>query len=194
MDHFSDAPKMELIVWGSTVGIVASSVLRARSQLKGARSKAGATKSGSTGPPLWTGLAILGQFSGFSLPPLVYWTTTAYNKFQQPEWMTEYALPPPPDVFGVDGVIVGRTAGLLAFLAGMILTRAALKALGDQFQAIGVSSPIFVHITDVNQRLTFVPGDRLGGNPDSLTVDLLHISATRCTRKFSYSPSAGPCP
>ena len=54
--------------------------------------------------------------------------------------MTEYALPSPPDVCGVDGVTVGRGVGLLVLLAGTALTRAALKALGDQFQVIGVSA------------------------------------------------------
>ena len=151
---------MELIVWGSTVGILASSAFRAQNQINKTRSKAGHTKPGSTGPRLWTGLAILGQASGFSAPPLVYWTTTAYNKFRQPEWMAEYALPSPPDVFGIDGVIAGRTAGLLMFFAGAMLARAALKALGDQFHVIGVSDPIFVWTTDTNQRLTFVPGGR----------------------------------
>ena len=144
MDHFSDAPRMELIVWGSTVAILASSACRTRCQLKTARSKAGDTKRGSTGPHFWTSLAILGQYSGLGLPPLIYWTTTAYNKFRQPEWMTEHALPSPPDVLGVDGVIVGRAVGLLAFFAGAVLTRTALKVLGDQFQVIGVS-PLASH-------------------------------------------------
>jgi len=160
MDHFSDAPKIELIVWGSTVAILASSACRTHCQLKTARSKAGNAKQGSTGPRLWTSLAILGQFSGLTLPPLIYWTTTAYNKFQQPEWMTEYALPSPPDVLGFDGVIVGRVVGLLAFFAGTALTRAALKILGDQFQVIGVS-PLSLHGPRMpTGRLTFALSDR----------------------------------
>ena len=140
MDHLSDAPKMELIVWGSTVAIFASSTIRARNQLARARSKAGDIKPGSTGPRVWTTLSIVGQFGGMSLPTLVYWTATAYNKFRQPEWLTEYALPPPPEVFGVDGLVVGRGLGLLALLGGTILARSAMKALGDQFHAIGVST------------------------------------------------------
>lgn len=140
MDHLSDAPKMELIVWGSTVGVFAFSTLRVRRQLAKGRSKAGNIKAGSTGPRIWTTLSMFGQFGGMSLPPLIYWTATAYNKFHQPEWLTEYALPPPPDVFGVEGVVVGRGVGLLAFLAGAILSRSAIKALGEQFSAIGVSN------------------------------------------------------
>jgi hypothetical protein len=54
--------------------------------------------------------------------------------------MTEYALPSPPNVFGLDGVTVGRTVGLLASLAGTMLTHTALKSLGDQYHAIGVSA------------------------------------------------------
>jgi len=158
MDHFSDAPKMELIVWGSTVGMLTAFIFRVHCQVK--KSKAGNIKHGSTGPRLGTSLAVLGQFCGFSVPPLIYWTTTAYNKFQQPEWMTEYALPSPPDFFGVDGITAGRTAGLLMFFAGAILARAAMKALGDQFHVIGVSDPIFTWIADATQRLTFVPDDR----------------------------------
>ena len=143
MNHLSDAPKMELIVWGSTMAIFASSTFQARRQLASARSKAGNIKAGSTGPRIPTTLAMLGQFGGMSLPTLVYWTATAYNEFCQPEWMTKYTLPTPPDVFGLDGVVVGRAVGLLALLAGTILTRSALEALGDQFHAIGVSFLIF---------------------------------------------------
>ena len=50
MNHFFDAPKMELIVWGSTMGIFAFSAFRFRSQFKIARSEAEDTKPGSTGP------------------------------------------------------------------------------------------------------------------------------------------------
>ena len=64
MDHFSDAPKMELIVRGSTLGIVVSSTFLAHSQYKIAGLKAGAIKPGSTGPRIWTGLAMLGQVGG----------------------------------------------------------------------------------------------------------------------------------
>ena len=141
MDHFSNASKMELIVWGSTVAIHASAAIGVRHQLKSARSKAGDVRPGSTGPRIWTSLAVLGQIGGLNLPLLVYWTTTAYNKFHQPKWMAENALPPPPDVFGVDGVIVGRAAGLLVHFVGTLLARTALRVLGDQFHVIGVSVP-----------------------------------------------------
>lgn len=149
MDHFSDAPRMELIVWSSTVGIFTSSAFRIHRQLKRARSKTGNPKPGSTGPRFWIDLALLGQLSTLTLPPLIYWTTIAYNKFQQPEWMTEHALPSPPDVLGVDGIMAGRVVGLLGLLAGMVLSRAAMKALGDQFEVIGVSPPFFTRIANV---------------------------------------------
>jgi len=183
MDHFSNVPKMELIVWGSTVGTIASSVFLTRSQLKSARLKAGDIKPGSTGPRIWTSLAKLGQL-GLSLPPLVYWVTTAHNKFHQPEWMTEYALPSPPDVFGADGVIVGRAAGLLVLLAGTVLTRTAMRILGDQLQVIGVSPLPFRGLPDTERWLKFAPDYRSGRNPGSLIMGLLHTSATRFTRKF----------
>lgn len=155
MNHLSDAPKMELIVWGSTAGIFASSILPVRSQLARARSTAGDIKAGSTGPRLWTNLSILGQFGGMSLPTLVYLTATAYNKFHQPEWLAEYALPQPSDVFGVDGVVVGKAVGLLVLIAGTIFTRSAIKALGDQFHAIGVStySPVIPGTTLQSSRV-----------------------------------------
>ena len=139
MDHFSDTPKVELIVWGSIVATSIPAVLGLRNQVKSARSTAGNLKPGSTGPRVWTTLALSGQVCGFILPQLVYVTTIAWNKFHQPEWMTKYALPPPPDVFGFDGVAVGRVVGLLARHAGRILVQIAMKALGDQYHAIGVS-------------------------------------------------------
>jgi hypothetical protein len=139
MDHLSGAPKMELIVWGSTAGFCVNSLSQLYRQV--ARSKAGKTKPGSTGPRVLTTLSITGQLSGIMLPLLVYWTTTAYNKFHRPEWLAKYDLPSPPDVFGVDGVVVGRGVGLLVLFTGMILADTAVKALGEQFLGIGVSLP-----------------------------------------------------
>ena len=141
MNHFSSVPKMELIVWGSSVVGGISTAFKLRSQFKSARLTAGDIKPGSTGPRIWTNLAISAQMCGFMLPSLVYMAVIAHNKFRQPEWMTEYALPSPPDVFGVDGVTVGRAVGLLAGFAGANFSHTALKALGDQYHAIGVSAP-----------------------------------------------------
>ena len=158
MNHFSDAPKMELIVWGSTMAIFMSGVQGARSQLKTASSKSGNVKSGSTGPLIWTSLAFVGHSAGLYLLPIVYWSATASNGLRQPEWMTEYALPLPPDIFGVDGVIVGRTVGLLGVLVGAMLSGSAVKALGDQFCRFGVSASLFRGLSSVNWRLTTFPG------------------------------------
>ena len=196
MDHFSSTPKMELVVWGSTMALYASSAFRFRNQYRSARSTAGDIKPGSTGPRILTSVAILGQFCGSALPPLVYLTATAYNKFRQPEWMTEYALPSPPDVFGVDGVLVGRAVGLLAVLAGSVLTRAALKILGDQFHAIGVSAIFSCRLSNTDRESAFFLGYRFGRNPDLLKMGRLHTSDIQSTRKFpiQYSPFTEPCP
>lgn len=70
---------------------------------------------------------MLGQFVGFFFPRQVYWTTTVYNGFQRSGLMKEYALPSPPDVFGVDGVMIGRVTGLLVYFAGGNFGRIALK-------------------------------------------------------------------
>ena len=180
MDHFSDAPKMELTVWGPTIAIFVSSAFSARSQVKSARSKAGDIKPGSTGPRIWTNLAFLGQSGGLCLLPLVYWSATASDKFRQLEWMTEYTLPSPTDIFGVGGVTVGRTVGLLGVFAGAILTRTALKALGDQCSAIGVS---LLSSRGYRTPTAFL-GYTSGRNPDWLTTGLSHTSATQFTRKF----------
>lgn len=158
MDHFSAAPKMELIVWGSTVGKLVFGLSGVRDQLKRARSVAGGIKPGSTGPSIWTNLALLGQLCGFILPQFVFVTAIAYNKFHQPEWMTEHALPSPPDVLGIDGVVIGRTVGLLVLHAVASLTQTALRALGDQYHAIGVSALLV--LPDHNRRLTFFLGCR----------------------------------
>ena len=101
---------------------------------------------------------MLGQFVGFFVPPFIYWTTTAYNGFQRSGLMKEYSLPSPPDVFGVDGVMISRVIGLLMYFAGGNFGCIALKCLGDQYSPIGVSGPILAWITDANQRLTFVSG------------------------------------
>jgi len=142
MDHLSNALMVELIVWVVTVGTFTSSAFRTRSQLKHSRSTAGHIKPGSTGPRFWTKLTHLGQFVGHFVPPLIYWTTTASNKFRQSGWMAEYTLPLPPDVFGVDGVMVGRMVGLLVYFAVGNFGRIAMKCLGDQYSPIGVSGPI----------------------------------------------------
>ena len=153
MDHFTNAPKVELIVWGSTMGIVALSTFGFRSQYKLARSKAGDTKPGSTGPRILTATVLSGQFFTSVLPPFVYLGGIASNKFRQPEWMTRYALPPPPGVFGIDGVTAGRAVGLLAVLTGAVLAQTALKALGDQYNPIGVSTPFFRGLPSVDRQL-----------------------------------------
>ena len=57
--------------------------------------------------------------------------------------MTKYALPSAPDLLGVDGITVGRAVGLLVVLAGTVLAQTALKVLGDQYNAIGVSAYFF---------------------------------------------------
>jgi hypothetical protein len=137
MDHLSGAPKMELIVWGSTAGFFVISLSQLLAQLS--RSNAGKTKPGSTGPRVLTTLSMAGQLSGTTFPLLVYWTATAYNKFHRPEWLVKHALPSPPDVFGVDGVAVGRGVGLFVLFTGMILADTAVKALGEQFLGIGVN-------------------------------------------------------
>jgi hypothetical protein len=142
MDHLSGASKIELIVWCWTV-TSAPSVFRARGLLARAKASSGDIKAGSTGPPIWATLAMSGQTIGLMLPGFIYWTTVAYNKFRQPEWMLEYALPSPPDVFGLDGVVVGRLIGLLALLSSSIISHGALKVLGNQFHGIGVSPPSF---------------------------------------------------
>lgn len=151
IDHLPDAPKMELFIWSSTVAIVTFSILQTRRQLARPRPKAGDIKAGSAGPRIWSALSILGQVGGTRLSLLVYWTATAYNRFRQPKWLTEYALPPPPDIFGVDGVVVGRGVGLLTFLAGMGFARIAVKALGGEFQGIRVNT-YFVALPENNLR------------------------------------------
>ena len=135
---------MELGAWGFTLGCFVSASLAARNQLISARRTAGNIKPGSTGPPTWTNLAVAGQYGGFLLPQFVYWTTTAYNGFRQPGWMREYALPSPPDIFGLDGVVAGRVLGSLATYVGWTLGRITIEVLGDQYATIGVSAPFSV--------------------------------------------------
>jgi len=75
--------------------------------------------------------------------------------------MAEYPLLPSPlETFGVDGVMVDRTARSLELFVGAILTHATLKALRGQFRVIEASDPIFTRIVGANKGLMFVPGDR----------------------------------
>lgn len=142
-DLLSNVPKMELGAWVLTVRCFVSASLAASNQLGRAGPTAGNIKPGSTGPLFWSKLALAGQYGGFLIPQFVYWTTTAYNGFRQPEWMREYALPSPPDVFGVDGVVVGRVLGSLATHAGWAIASTAIEVLGDQYATIGVSALFF---------------------------------------------------
>ena len=181
---------MELIVWGSTMAILVSSAFRARGQLKSARSNAGDIKPGSTGPRIWTNLAFLGQSGGLYLLPLVYWSATASNKFHQPEWMTEYALPPSTDVFGVDSVTVGRTVGLLGVLTGAVLTRTALKALGDPCSTIGVSALFSRGLPDTNR----LSGLQIREKPRLVDHGPFAYVRHPIYTRVSLSPSAEPSP
>lgn len=139
VDHFSNAPNIEPIVWVATVGTFLYTVRQARYQLVRAKSTAGNIKEGSTGPRFWRTLAMRAQTGGMSIPALIYWIATACNKFRQPRWLLDYALPSPPDVFGIDGVLLGRAAGFLLLLAGTVVTVRAIRTLGDQLNGIGVS-------------------------------------------------------
>jgi len=144
LDHIPDArAKMELFIWVWTAGGMVPSAIGLRKQLSNAKSKAGNIKPGSTGPPVWTRLLLFAQFCGFLLPQLVYWAATACNGFRQPKWMIEHALPSPPAVLGIDGVVVGRAVGLLAVSAWRMFAGNAMKALGDQYYPIGVSRLLF---------------------------------------------------
>ena len=144
LDRLSDPrATMELFIWAWTAAGFIPSSLNLRSQLKNAKSRAGGIKPGSTGPRIRTRLILFAQFCGFALPQFVYWAATAYNGFRQPQWMTSHALPSPPDVLGIDGVVVGRAVGLLAHWIGRSLAVAAMKCLGDQYYPIGVSTLFF---------------------------------------------------
>ena len=149
-DHFPNALMVELIVWVLTLGNFISSSFRNYGQIRHSRSTGGRIKPGTTGPSFWIELAILGQFVGFFVPPVIYWTTTAYNGFQRSGLMKEYSLPSPPDVCGVDGVMVGRMVGFLMQFVGGRFGRIALECLGDQYSPIGVSGPILAWSTDAN--------------------------------------------
>ena len=142
MEYFSNASKIDLIVWALTVGLCVPGALRVRKQEEEGKSKIGRTKESTAGSSIRVTLAIFGQVGATVLPTLVYWTVIPWNGFRQPEWMTKYALPSPPDVFGIDGVVVGRAVGLLGFFASRFITDTSFKALGDQYHPIGVSSLI----------------------------------------------------
>jgi len=149
-NYFSNVPKMELGIWGLTVGCFVSASRAASIQLKSARPTAGDIKPGSTGPRIRSSIALAGQYGGFLIPQFIYWTTTAYNGFRQQEWMREYALPSPPDIFGVDGVVAGRMFGSLATYAGWAIASTAIKVLGDQYATIGVSPLYFRTLSDTD--------------------------------------------
>jgi len=152
---------MELIVWGSTLGRLAYSLLGIRRQLKEGRLSAGGIKPNSTPAPRIRGtLAFLGQYLGFLPPQLAFLVPIAYNGFRQPEWMVKYALPSPPDVFGIDGVVVGRAIGVLGHQVGVIIARTALGTLGDQYYILGVSAIFFHGLPDTDRRLGLSLGYR----------------------------------
>lgn len=52
-------------------------------------------------------------------------------------------------------MVVGKAVGLLVLIAGTIFTRSAIKTLGDQFHAIGVStySPVIPGTTLQSSRV-----------------------------------------
>lgn len=130
---------MDLLIWSSTLGTFVYTVINARNTLKRADHTLGDTGTSLVGP-----LATLGQFGGLSFPGFVYWAATALNRFRQPEWMMEYALPSPPDVLGIDGMVFWRAIGLLVLLAGVSLTHSALIVAADELRLSGVSTPSFL--------------------------------------------------
>ena len=142
MDRFSNASKIDLMIWALTLGSFAPGVLQVRKQNQTAKSKTGPIKESTTYSSIRLVFTMFGQIGAMVGPAFVYWTAIPWNGFRQPGWMMKYALPSPPDVFGIDGVVVGRAVGLLGFFASRFITRTAFKTLGDQYHPIGVSTLI----------------------------------------------------
>ena len=182
MDQLSGAQKMELVVWGSTLGLFMFTLSKGRGRFHRAFYDRRA-KPGSTGPPIQFALSMAAQNLGIVLPLLLYWVAAPYNKFHQPEWLADHPLPPPPDVFGVDGVVIGRMAGLLGLLTGMMVVVKTLRAMGDQYIVFGVVSTPHL-LTLPEYCLCSSPCYRPGRNPESLPMALSHTFDTRCTRAF----------
>jgi len=90
------------------------------------------------GSPFWLFLTVALQYIGWLFPQVIYWTTTAFNGFRQPSWMKPYALLQPPDVFGVDGEVVGRVVALLGVRIGWAILRGSIEHLGDQYAPAGI--------------------------------------------------------
>lgn len=74
--------------------------------------------------------------------------------------MREHALPSPPNVLGVDGVLAGRVLGSLATHFGWVFARAAMEVLDDQYATIGVSAIYFRGLPDTYRRIAFSVGYR----------------------------------
>ena len=127
------------------MGIFAFSAFRFRSQFKIARSEAGDTKPGSTGPH--TNLdpsRTIGTIFYVCSPAVRLLGGYCKQQISPAGVDDKICSPAPPNVFGIDRVTAGRAVGLLAVLAGVVLTQTALKTLGDQYNSIGVSSPFSV--------------------------------------------------
>jgi len=152
-DRFLNIPTMELLPWSMTAGFWVVTTYACYPKVARPSPTAGGIKPGSMGPFFWLALTVLLQYLGFFFPQLIYWTTTAFNGFHQPNWMKAYALPPPPDVFGVNGEVVGRVVALFGVRIGWAILRGAIEHLGDQYAAAGASVLLFCGLSDTDRRL-----------------------------------------
>ena len=149
--YFFNIPMIELVPWGMTLGCWFTSVIINSQTIL--HSTGGEVKPSSVHPRFWLYLALGTQYTGFLVPQLMYWTTTAGNGFHQPEWWRKYALPSPPDVFGFDGELVGRAVGSLGVAVGWAIFCTVIIALGDQYATFGVSTLFSRGLPDTDRRL-----------------------------------------
>ncbi|KAI9460332.1 hypothetical protein HD554DRAFT_2197143 [Boletus coccyginus] len=102
-----------------------------------AESKGGRVRAGTT-PSLGRVIALIHPLAAY-IPPVVYIGAVVLNKFRQPEWMTQFALP--DEIAGVrlDPVWKGvlRAGACVAGLALRSLVDSAFHHLGEQWHSIG---------------------------------------------------------
>jgi len=125
---------LEGLVWLSTAGGLGYQLYKARLVAKLASAKGGKLKTKRIGN--FATVSTIIHSTAFFAPLIAYIVSTALNAFEQPDWLTEFALP--DDNVSIRDKANARTIAAVAFIGLSKLAASAYDHLGAQWAGIGV--------------------------------------------------------
>jgi hypothetical protein len=125
---------LESIAWLCSVGGLTYQLYKSKLGADIASANGGGLKVSNV--PIRARVATIVHASAFLVPLCGYIATTALNRFDQPDWLIDFALP--DENISIRDKSLARTVGAFAFVGLSKLYGIAFDHLGSQWAAIGV--------------------------------------------------------